>query len=111
MTSKKLSYSDYLQLSKILDSQSLQSEKKGNLVHDEMLFIIIHQAYELWFKQILHELDSIIDMFKGDYAQEENTGTVVARLGRIIEIQKLLIDQVGILETMTPMDFLEFRDL
>ena len=111
MTSKKLSYSDYLQLSKILDSQSLQSEKKGNLVHDEMLFIIIHQAYELWFKQILHELDSIIDMFKGDYAQEENTGTVVARLGRIIEIQKLLIDQVSILETMTPMDFLEFRDL
>ena len=111
MTSKKLTYSDYLQLSKILDSQSLQSEKKGNLVHDEMLFIIIHQAYELWFKQILHELDSIIDMFKGDYAQEENTGTVVARLGRIIEIQKLLIDQVGILETMTPMDFLEFRDL
>ena len=111
MTSKKLSYSDYLQLSKILDSQSLQSAQKGNLVHDEMLFIIIHQAYELWFKQILHELDSIIDMFKGDYAQEENTGTVVARLGRIIEIQKLLIDQVGILETMTPMDFLEFRDL
>ena len=111
MKSKKLNYNDYLQLSKILDSQSLQSEKKENLVHDEMLFIIIHQAYELWFKQILHELDSIIDMFKGDYAQEENTGTVVARLGRIIEIQKLLIDQVGILETMTPMDFLEFRDL
>ena len=76
MTSKKLTYSDYLQLSKILDSQSLQSAQKGNLVHDEMLFIIIHQAYELWFKQILHELDSIIDMFKGDYAQEENTGTV-----------------------------------
>ena len=111
MKSKKLNYSDYLQLSKILDSQSLQSAEKGNLVHDEMLFIIIHQAYELWFKQILHELDSIIDMFRGDYAQEENTGTVVARLGRIIEIQKLLIDQVGILETMTPMDFLEFRDL
>ena len=56
-------------------------------------------------------LDSVINMFKGNYAQEENTGKVVARLGRIIEIQKLLIDQVGILETMTPMDFLEFRDL
>ena len=111
MTSKKLSYGNYLQLNKILESQSLESEKRGNVVHDEMLFIIIHQAYELWFKQILHELDSVIDMFKGDYAQEENTGTVVARLGRIIEIQKLLIDQVGILETMTPMDFLEFRDL
>ena len=111
MKSKKLSYSSYLQLDKILDSQSLRSEKKENLVHDEMLFIIIHQTYELWFKQILHELDSIILMFKGDYVQEENTGRVVARLDRIIEIQKLLIDQVGILETMTPMDFLEFRDL
>ena len=111
MSSKKLSYGEYLQLNRILDSQSLQSAQKENLVHDEMLFIIIHQTYELWFKQILHELDSVIDMFKGDYAQEENTGTVVARLGRIIEIQKLLIDQVGILETMTPMDFLEFRDL
>ena len=111
MKSKKLSYSSYLQLDNILDSQSLRSEKKENLVHDEMLFIIIHQAYELWFKQILHELDSIILMFKGDYVQEENTGRVVARLDRIIEIQKLLIDQVGILETMTPMDFLEFRDL
>lgn len=111
MTSKKLSYNAYLQLNKILDSQSLQSSQKKKMVHDEMLFIIIHQTYELWFKQILHELDSIIDMFKGNYAHEENTGTVVARLGRIIEIQKLLIDQVGILETMTPMDFLEFRDL
>ena len=111
MTSLKLSYGEYLQLDKILDSQALKSEQKGNLVHDEMLFIIIHQAYELWFKQILHELDSVIDMFTGNYVQEENTGTVVARLGRIIEIQKLLIDQVGILETMTPMDFLEFRDL
>ena len=111
MKSKKLSYNSYLQIDKILDSQHLRSEKEGNVVHDEMLFIIIHQTYELWFKQILHELDSIILMFKGDYVQEENTGRVVARLDRIIEIQKLLIDQVGILETMTPMDFLEFRDL
>ena len=111
MNKDKLSYGDYLQIDRLLNSQSPKSKETGREVHDEMLFIIIHQAYELWFKQILHELDSIIDMFKGDYAQEENTGTVVARLGRIIEIQKLLIDQVGILETMTPMDFLEFRDL
>ena len=111
MTSKKLSYGDYLKLDKILDSQTLKSEQNGNMVHDEMLFIIIHQTYELWFKQILHELDSIIEMFKGNYVEEENTGIVVSRLGRIIEIQKLLIDQVSILETMTPMDFLEFRNL
>ena len=111
MTKKKLTYGKYLQLNKILDSQHLKSEENGNQVHDEMLFIIIHQAYELWFKQILHELDSVLSMFKSNYVQEENLGTVVSRFDRIIEIQKLLINQIGILETMTPMDFLEFRDL
>ena len=111
MTKKKLTYGKYLQLNKILDSQHLKSEENGNQIHDEMLFIIIHQAYELWFKQILHELDSVLTMFKGNYVQEENLGIVVSRFDRIIEIQKLLINQIGILETMTPMDFLEFRDL
>ena len=61
MKSEKISYRKYLQLDKILDSQALKSLEHGNEVHDEMLFIIIHQTYELWFKQILHELDSIID--------------------------------------------------
>ena len=111
MTKEKLSYGKYLQLDRILDSQAPKSKEAGNVVHDEMLFIIIHQAYELWFKQILHELDSVMDMFKGNYVQEENLGTVVNRFDRIIEIQKLLVNQIGILETMTPMDFLEFRDL
>ena len=111
MTTKKLSYGDYLNLDQLLDLQKLKSTESGQSVHDEMLFIIIHQAYELWFKQILHELDSALDMFKGNYVQEENLGTVVTRFDRIIEIQKLLVNQIGILETMTPMDFLEFRDL
>ena len=111
MTSKKLSYGEYLQLNNILDSQYLQSGKQGDSVHDEMLFIIIHQTYELWFKQILHELDSVLEMFNSNYVQEENLGTVVSRFDRIVEIQKLLVSQIGILETMTPMDFLEFRDL
>jgi len=111
MTKDKLSYGEYLQIDRLLNLQSPKSKEIGSEVHDEMLFIIIHQAYELWFKQILHELDSIIKMFIGNYVQEENIGTVVGRLDRIIEIQKLLINQVGILETMTPMDFLEFRDL
>ena len=111
MTKKNLSYGDYLKLDQLLGSQTLKSTESGNSVHDEMLFIIIHQAYELWFKQILHELDSVLDMFKGNYVQEENLGTVVTRFDRIIEIQKLLVNQIGILETMTPMDFLEFRDL
>jgi len=111
MTKEKLSYGNYLKLDRILNAQSPKSKEIENEVHDEMLFIIIHQAYELWFKQIQHELNSIIEMFKDNYVQEQNIGIVVSRLGRIIEIQKLLIDQVGILETMTPMDFLEFRDL
>ena len=111
MTDKKLSYGSYLQLDRLLDSQTLKSTESGNSVHDEMLFIIIHQIYELWFKQILHELDSVLDMFRGNYVQEENFGIVVARFDRIIEIQKLLVNQISILETMTPMDFLEFRDL
>ena len=111
MTENKLTYGKYLQLNKLLDSQSLKSTEAGNEIHDEMLFIIIHQAYELWFKQVLHELDSVLEMFKGNYVQEENFGIVVARFDRIIEIQKLLVNQISILETMTPMDFLEFRDL
>ncbi len=111
MKKEKLSYGTYLQLDTILDAQVPKSKEIKNEVHDEMLFIIIHQTYELWFKQILHELDSVLDMFKGNYVQEENLGTVVNRFDRIIEIQKLLVNQIGILETMTPMDFLEFRDL
>ena len=111
MKKEKLSYSKYLKLDSLLTSQHPKSKEAGQEVHDEMLFIVIHQAYELWFKQIQHDLDSVIKMFKGNYVQEQNIGTVVARLDRIIEIQKLLINQVGILETMTPMDFLEFRDL
>jgi len=104
-------YSDYLGLDKILNSQHLKSQEyTSQAAHEEMLFIIVHQAYELWFKQILHDLDSIVAIFSSDYVNEKNVGTAVARLKRIIEIQKLLIDQLHILETMAPIDFLEFRD-
>ena len=103
-------YQDYLELDKILNSQHPNSAKHGKHAHDEMLFIVIHQVYELWFKQIIYELDSIIDIFSNKDINESNIGTAVSRLERIIEIQKILIDQVGVLETMTPMDFLDFRD-
>lgn len=106
-----LYYADYLKLNNILTSQEPKSlEYDQKLAHDEMLFIIVHQVYELWFKQILHELDSVLDIFKQDYVDEKQVGVAVARLQRITEIQKLLIDQLRILETMTPLDFLEFRD-
>ncbi|HEY5890944.1 MAG TPA: tryptophan 2,3-dioxygenase family protein [Acidimicrobiia bacterium] len=103
-------YGDYLQLDKLLDAQSLESTKAGQTEHDEMLFIIVHQAYELWFKQILWELDDLLRMFSREAVAEGDMGRVVSRLRRITEIQKLLIQQISVLETMTPLDFLDFRD-
>ena len=113
MKSKKIipNYRDYLNLDSLLKSQKLISEKKGKKAHDEMLFIISHQVYELWFKQVLYEIDSIFEVFEMEEVDESQIGTVVSRLHRINEIIQLLIDQIKILETMTPMDFLEFRDL
>jgi len=106
-----LYYAEYLNLQKLLSSQELQSEKRGVLAHDEHLFIIVHQVYELWFKQILHEMDSVINIFGVEYVDEKQIGISVSRLTRITEIQKLLIDQLRVLETMTALDFLDFRDL
>lgn len=103
-------YSDYLKVDQILSAQSPKSDEYGKHAHDEMLFIIIHQVYELWFKQILHEMDSVIEMFKNETVDEINIGIAVSRLDRIVEIQKVLIDQIKILETMTPLDFLDFRN-
>ena len=107
---KKLNYSDYLNLDKILNNQDLKSKVAGKESHDEMLFIVIHQVYELWFKQILHELDSVLKIFGKDDIHESKISLAVLRLDRVIEIQKILIDQIRVLETMTAMDFLEFRD-
>jgi len=103
-------YADYLQLESLLNSQKPKSTEYGYKAHDEMLFIIVHQAYELWFKQILHEVDSVNTMFRDDVVDEKSIGIAVSRLHRVTEIQKLLIEQLRVLETMTPLDFLEFRD-
>lgn len=108
---KSLHYSDYLHLDSILSAQQRKSEEAGHPAHDEMLFIIVHQTYELWFKQFLFELDSILELFKAERTDEKNIGIVVSRLHRMNLIQDLLLQQLSILETMTPLDFLEFRDL
>lgn len=105
-----LYYGDYLQLSRVLGAQQLESEKAGHPAHDEMLFVITHQAYELWFKQILFELNSVIDIFSGERVPDKQLGVAIARLERIHVIQRLLILQIEVIETMTPLDFLEFRD-
>ena len=106
-------YPDYLQLDKILGAQAPESDKHGVKAHDEMLFIVIHQAYELWFKQVLHEVGSVIEMFS-DHHVDDNGGELniaVHRLERVKTILDVLVHQMDIMETMTPLDFLDFRDL
>jgi tryptophan 2,3-dioxygenase len=97
-----LTYSTYLKLDELLALQQPQSEGPE---HDETLFIVIHQVYELWFKELLHELD---------YLQRLLRANDVARAGhtfkRILTILKVLVAQIDILETMTPLEFLSFRD-
>lgn len=105
-------YSDYLQLEKILDAQHPESDRLGQPAHDEMLFIVIHQAYELWFLQLLFETDSVIGIL-GRPTLNDNSPelqTIVHRLSRCATILKVLVHQIDIMETMTPMDFLDFRD-
>lgn len=114
MTKDALYYSDYLQLNNILGSQRPVSFTDGHIpAHDEMLFIIIHQAYELWFKQVLFELCFVMQVFAKEKINDnsEDLNLVRHRLGRIISIVSLLNQQVHILDTMTPMDFLAFRNL
>ncbi|MGE5766460.1 MAG: tryptophan 2,3-dioxygenase family protein, partial [Bacteroidota bacterium] len=106
-----LYYADYLQLDRLLSAQAPESANRGRPAHDEMLFIVVHQAYELWFKQILHELALIDTIFANESLDDRDVGRAVAALERIERILKLLIGQLDILETMTPLDFLEFRDL
>ncbi|MBT8233840.1 MAG: hypothetical protein HKO66_00265 [Saprospiraceae bacterium] len=103
-------YRNYLSLDKLLSAQNLRSEAQGEKpAHDEMLFIIIHQTYELWFKQIIHELESVVELFRKEKVDERTIGNSIIRLERIVSIQKILIDQIAIMETMTPLDFLDFR--
>lgn len=107
---KPVYYGDYLQLPKILNAQDTESAKYGKAAHDETLFIIIHQTYELWFKQILHELDSIRELMQKPFVPSIDLSVINARLERVTTIQGVLVDQIKIMETMTSLDFMEFRD-
>lgn len=98
-----ISYGSYLRIEPLLSLQNLRSEPAQ---HDELLFIIIHQVYELWFKQLLHELDAIVARL----GEDQPLGAQ-RLLVRCIEIERVLIAQIKVLETMTPNDFLRFRDL
>lgn len=106
-------YSEYLQLDKILEAQLPESEKEGIKADDEMLFVIIHQTYELWFKQILHEVNIVRDIFKQPSVSDNSPDIYNAlhRLKRVCSILRILVEQISVMETMTPLDFLDFRDL
>ncbi len=106
-----LDYAGYLRLGRLLSCQARESERLGRPAHDEMLFIIVHQAYELWFKQVLFELDALQEVLGRPVVDDRDLGRLVHGLRRIVEIEKLLIQQLDVLETMTPLDFMEFRDL
>lgn len=107
---KPVYYGEYLQLNKILNAQDPESAKYGPSAHDETLFIIIHQTYELWFKQIIHEINSVIELMKKSFLPSHDLATIQHRLERVTKIQKILIDQMNVMETMTTLDFMEFRD-
>ena len=114
MEHKPVYYSEYLELDKILNAQHPVSfEDNHTPAHDEMLFIVIHQAYELWFKQILFEVQSVIDIMERPQLNDNSPElqTIVHRLQRASIILGLLVQQIDILDTMTPMDFLDFRDM
>ena len=95
-------YTNYLKIDELLDLQKLKSEPQE---HDEMLFIIIHQTYELWFKQILHEFEKLKEKLESG-----NTWNSIKTLRRILTIMKTLVSQIDILETMTPLEFNSFRE-
>ncbi len=112
MTTDNLYYGEYIELDKILNSQHPRSFSKAEEGNDEMLFIIIHQAYELWFKQILFELDLVRHIFVQPTISDNSPdmSRVVRKLKRIVKILELVNQQVNVLETMTALDFLEFRN-
>lgn len=99
---RRLTYGGYLKVGELTALQELLSDPPQ---HDETLFIIIHQVYELWFKQLLHEIDTLVERLAADEVLGAHR-----LLRRCVEIQRVLVSQVAVLETMTPVDFLAFRD-
>ena len=105
-----IDYSKYLRLDMILAAQECQSAKFGAPPHDEMMFICVHQCYEIWFKLVLHELDAVLERFGHPSVSEEAIFHSVSNLTRCCEILGICVSQLSIMESMTPLGFLSFRD-
>ena len=97
---KSLTYTSYLALEEILGAQRPKSDE-----HDEILFIVVHQVYELWFKQLIHELRYLQRML-----EEGNDARAFSTFKRVLTILKLVVQQLDVIETMTPVQFLTFRE-
>src|ERR1041384_1498504 len=97
-----VSYSSYLKLDELL---ALQQPRSAGPEHDEMLFIVIHQVYELWFKEMLHELGYLEKLLR-----DNDTPRALHTLKRVLTVLKVMVAQIDVLETMTPLEFLSFRD-
>lgn len=102
-------YADYLALDAVLGAQHPESDKHGAHAHDEMLFIITHQTFELWFKQVLFEVGSVIELLNRDYVPESDIALCLSRIQRVNRIMEHLASQFTILETMSPGEFMDFR--
>ena len=102
MTDPAVTYASYLKIDELL---ALQQPRSAGPEHDELLFIVIHQVYELWFKELLHELDRVRQLLEGDEPHRAQH-----TLKRILSILKVMVAQLDILETMTPLEFLTFRE-
>lgn len=98
---EELTYGSYLKIDELL---SLQQPQSDPVEHDELLFIVIHQIYELWFKEVLHELDELVE-----YLDEDRPALSGHQLKRVLKILKTLVAQLDVLETMTPLEFGSFR--
>jgi tryptophan 2,3-dioxygenase len=105
MTDPAVTYSSYLKVDELLKLQQPRSAGPTGPEHDEMLFIVIHQVYELWFKELLHEFDRVRVLLEGDEPHRAQH-----TLKRILTILKVMVAQLDILETMTPLEFLTFRE-
>lgn len=108
--SQSLTYASYLELENLLKLQVPRSGDDWNdAEHDELLFIVIHQVYELWFKQILHEMDLMARHLDEHRPDDDRTSKIRGALKRVLTILKTMVSQVDILETMTPVSFNSFR--
>ena len=106
----RLTYSEYLRLTELLDLQSGEKGCTREINNDETHFIIIHQIFELWFKLILSELRCARDLLMGTHVEESKIPKIVQHLNRVTEICRLMANQWKVMETLTPQDFLVFRD-